>query len=111
MAAESMRRRLEFVVGGEVKRRSFLVFSDATLEEVLFLLDVHHFSEPGQWVLDAAGEGSETAALEATVRDKVDVGEELFNRKADGVNGQAVANEFLFQGDRFAHEAAQLFLE
>ena len=38
----------EFVVVRDVQRGGLLVFGDAALEEVLFLLDVHHLGQPGQ---------------------------------------------------------------
>src|SRR5471030_2607529 len=70
-------RGLELVVVGDVEGRGFLIFGDATLEEVLLLLDVHHLGEPRQRVLDAGGERGETAAFEAAVGDVVDIGQKF----------------------------------
>ncbi len=72
--SSKMDEESEFVVGGDVQGGGFLVFSHPTLEEVLFLLDVHHLGEPGQRVLNAAGEGCEATAFEAAVCDVIDVG-------------------------------------
>ena len=46
----------EIVVGGDVEGGGLLVLGDATLEEVLFLLDVHHLSQPRERVFYAGGE-------------------------------------------------------
>ena len=71
-------------VAGDVEGGSLLVLGDATLEEVLLLLDVHHLGQPGQRILHAGGERGEAAAFQAAIGDVVDVGEELIDGEADG---------------------------
>jgi hypothetical protein len=44
----------EFVVAHDRERGGLLIFRDATLEEVLLLLDVHHLGQPGERIFEAS---------------------------------------------------------
>ena len=48
-----------------MKGRGFLILGDATLEEVLLLLDVHHFGEPREGIFNPGGKRGETDAFKA----------------------------------------------
>ncbi len=102
---------LKVVVAIEIERGRLLIFGNASFEEVLLLLNVHHFRQPRQRILDIANQRFEADSFESSVRNVVDVLEEIFFAQADGVHGQAIANEIFFQGDRFRHGVAQLLLE
>ena len=80
---------LKFVVVRFLDGAGTAVVSDAALEEVRFLAQVHHLGEPGQGIRDRAVERGEAHALEAAVADVVDVGKEFLLREADGGDGRA----------------------
>ena len=105
------RRKLQLVVADGFEGGGFLVFCDATFEEVLLLLDVHHLGEPREGVLDAGVEGFEFAVDQAAVADVVDVLLKFLRAETDGVDRKAVADEFLFEVDGSSHQAAQFLLE
>jgi hypothetical protein len=44
---------LQIIVVDLTEGGGFLVFGDATFEEVLFFFDVHHFGKPGEGVAAA----------------------------------------------------------
>ena len=88
-----------------------MVIGDFAFEEVLLFADVHHLGEPGERIGDTGVDGRQTATGEAAVGDEVDVGLELFGAEADGIDGEAVADEFFFEGDGFAHGVDEFFAE
>src|SRR5688572_25646731 len=94
----------KLVVVDYVEGRGFLVLGNATFEEVLFLLDIHHFGEPRQRVLNAGGERGQADAFEAPVGDVVNVLGEVLGAEADGIHGQAVADELLLERDGLGHQ-------
>ena len=56
-----------------MKGGGFLILGDATFEEVLFLLDVHHLGEPRQRIFDPGVERGETNAFETPISNKINV--------------------------------------
>ena len=88
-----------------------MVFGDSALEEVLFLLDVHHFGEPWEWVGDGFVERIQAAGDEAAVGDVVDVGFEIGGVEAEAGDWEAIADEGFFQADAFGHGVAEIGAE
>jgi len=52
----------------------------------------------GKRILDAARKRGEADALEATVRDEINIGQEIIEAQTDGVYRQAVLDNSFFRG-------------
>ena len=80
---------LELVVVDGFEGAGLLVFGDAALEEILFLLDIHHFGQPRERILDTRMERCEADTFEAAVGNIINVGGEFVG--AQSPLGVAVA--------------------